>query len=218
VLFRSHIELLGPPVTSVSSQDVLAATQQGLQFVQQPDGKTWRLQRETQRFVLHVNPAALESSEMATLRKVFRLKAKVDHFEITVEALEPFAAPVDGVEQLDLETRSLLQALFFVAHGVAVPKEHLARGLARQTRNADGSAHDWQAQLAGLFAVKSVPGACAPEEAHVAIEYGGHCFFIDASDHETKSTFSLLMELARLELSGKAGQGAPMLTIPLGGR
>jgi hypothetical protein len=37
------------------------------------------------------------------------------------------------------------------------------------------------------------------------------------TDQETKSTFSLLMELARLELTGKAGPG-PQLALPIGGK
>ena len=40
---------------------------------------------------------------------------------------------------------------------------------------------------------------------------------IDETDQETKSTFSLLMELSRLELAGKGGPG-PVLTLPLSGR
>lgn len=212
-----HAEQFGPPVATVSSEHLLAAAQQGLEFVEQPGGKSWRLQRKAPRYVLRLNPAALESKEMATFRRAFHLKPGVAHFHVTVEALEPFAAGQE-LEQLDLETRSLLQALFYVSHGVAVPDEHLAGGLARQTKHPDGRRYDWNAELAGLFSVKSLPGSCAPESAHVAIEYAEHCFFIEATDQDTKATFSLLMELARLQLADKAGRAGPMLTIPLGGR
>jgi hypothetical protein len=34
------------------------------------------------------------------------------------------AYPAEGVKVLDLETRSLLQVLYFLAHGVEVPPEH----------------------------------------------------------------------------------------------
>ena len=36
--------------------------------------------------------------------------------------------------------------------------------------------------------------------------------------HVTYGPFPLLMELARLELTGKSGPGGPVLTLPLGGR
>ncbi|MBL8482115.1 MAG: hypothetical protein JNJ60_07970, partial [Rhodocyclaceae bacterium] len=42
-------------------------------------------------------------------------------------------------------------------------------------------------------------------------------FYIDETDAASKSTFSLLMELGRLELAGKSGPG-PLLTLPVGGR
>jgi hypothetical protein len=51
----------------------------------------------------------------------------------------------------------------------------------------------------------------------VAVQYRGYWFYIDATDQDTKSTFSLLVELSRLELAGKPGPG-PVLTLPVGGR
>ena len=53
--------------------------------------------------------------------------------------------------------------------------------------------------------------------AHVAIPYKGYWFYIDETDQDTKSTFSLLIELSRLKLTGKAGPG-PVLTLPVSGR
>ena len=51
----------------------------------------------------------------------------------------------------------------------------------------------------------------------MAVQYKDYWFYIDDTDQETKSTFSLLMELARLELAGKSGPG-PQLTLPVGGK
>ena len=216
---EEHPHTLGGVVTAVTVYSAIAAAQHGLELTPQPDGKSWKLQRPGRRFVLHINPAALESAEMLTLQRIFKLKKNTARFEITVEELPPFAAAsAEGFSQVDLETRSLLQALFFVSHGVAVPQDHLARGVARQTRKPDGTPFDWEPVLRGLFKVKSEQGDCGSEDSHVAVAYSGHCFFIDETDQDTKSTFALLMELARLEVpSGQAGR-APILTIPLGGR
>jgi hypothetical protein len=38
---------------------------------------------------------------------------------------------------------------------------------------------------------------------------------VDEADQDSKSTFSLLVELSRLELTGKSGPG-PQLTLPIG--
>ena len=210
-------QLMGAVVVAVTSESAVAAAQQGLEFAATADGKGWRLQRTERQFVLHVNPAALDSVEMTTLRRIFNLKRSA-RFEVAVESLTPFAPPpADGFETFDLETRSLLQALYFVSHGVQVPKEHLERGLARVTKRADGSAFDWEPLLRGLFQVKSEPGDCGDDGASVAVPYNGACFFIDATDHDSRSTFALLMELARLEVPTQAAR-SPILTIPLGGR
>ena len=51
----------------------------------------------------------------------------------------------------------------------------------------------------------------------MAVCHLGYWYYIDEADQDTKATFSLLLQLSRLELAGKTGQG-PMLTLPLGGR
>ncbi len=215
---EDHPRTLGGVVTAVTADSAIAAAQQGLELAPQPDGKTWKLQRPGRQFVMHVNPATLESAEMVSLRRIFKLKKNTSRFEVTVEELHPFqTSGTEGFSQVDLETRSLLQALFFVSHGVEVPAEHLSRGVARQTKKPDGTPFDWEPVLHGLFKVKSEQGDCGSEDSHVSVGYAGHCFFIDATDQDTKSTFALLMELARLEVPGQAGH-APILTIPLGGR
>ena len=133
--------------------------------------------------------------------------------------LDPFlaGAPAEGLGVLDLETRSLLQVLFFVSHGVNVPADHITSGVAPQTVEPDGRAFDWQQVLGGLFKVCHAKGKKAPECAHVAVRYEGYWFYIDQRDRDSMSTFHLLVELSRLELGAKAGS-TPLLTIPLGGR
>ena len=69
----------------------------------------------------------------------------------------------------------------------------------------------------GLFRVRQSAAGQPPSNAHVAIRYLGHWFSIERGDHDSLSTFSLVLELARLELSGKAAPG-PALTLPLTGR
>ena len=136
-------------------------------------------------------------------------------FDVTVEGLKPFDSAPGGFRSLDLETRSLLQALYFVAHGVDVPAEHLETGQARQTKTAEGMPFDWEPQLSGLFHVRSSRGGCSGDDAAVAVEYRGACFFIERKDHDTRATFALLIELARLEVPSNR-QNAPILTLPLG--
>jgi hypothetical protein len=210
----------GPlPAAGVTARDVLEAAKNGLEYRQDEKTGTWSLIRKTQQPVLLIDPAVIGGLEMRTLAQVFRLKPGLAKYDITQEALNPFPStyPPEGVANLDLETRSLLQALYFVSHGVEVPPTHLARGLARQTLEPSGRVFDWSGITSGLFRTRYAPGPDRPQGAHVAIQYQGVWFYIAESDIDTKATFSLLMELSRLELAGKTGPG-PVLTLPIGGR
>jgi hypothetical protein len=189
------------------------AAEQGLELAPSTDGG-WRLQKKERIPVLYVNPHALDTPETKALQSAFHLAPGRTSYEVTVESVTPFAEPTGGFTSIDLETRSLLQALYFVAHGVEVPADHLAAGLARVTKKADGAAYDWSAQLEGLFRVRSSPGGCGGA-GQVRVEYRGVCFFIDVGDHDTRATFALLMELSRLEVPSSS-RNAPILTLPLG--
>jgi hypothetical protein len=210
----------GPlPASSIKAGDIIEAAKNGYEYRPDSKGKTWSLIKKNQQPVLRIDPSALNSPEMRIVAETFKLKVGLDKYDITQEALSPFPAtyPREGVERLDLETRSMLQTLYFVSHGVEVPEEHLGQGLARRTADEWGNTFDWRQITNGLFAVRHQAGPERPPTARVAIPYRGYWFYIDESDHETKSTFSLLVELSRLELNNKAGPG-PMLTLPVGAR
>src|SRR6476660_6803565 len=101
-------------------------------------------------------------------------------YEIEVTKLNPFLAeyPPEGVNVIDLETRSLLQVLYFVAHGVEVPPHHVEQGFARMTPTPDGTAFDYQQVLGGLFRVCWSAGKHRPAQAAVAVHYKDVWFYI----------------------------------------
>jgi hypothetical protein len=210
----------GPlPAASVTGSNLIDAAKAGNEFRPNLDGLTWSLYGKTRQPVMLIDPHAMGTSEMDVLTRTFRLKRGLTKYDVTEEALVPFPAtyPPEGVTKIDLETRSLLQVLFFVSHGVAVPEDHANRGLARVTVDEAGQPFDWRRVTAGLFAVRSAAGTERPRGAHVAVQYKGYWFYIDETDQETKSTFTLLMEIARLNLTDKGG-AKPVFTLPLGGR
>jgi len=215
---RAEVQGSPLPAGSVTARDIVEAAKSGYEY-RLDDAGTWTLVKKTTQPVLLVDPQAAESPDMRDVARAFRLKSGLTRFPITQETFSPFPAtyPKEGVSGLDLETRSLLQALYFVSHGIDVPAEHAAAGLVTVTRDPGGAPFDWRLVTDGLFRVHSVKGDTRPPNAHVAIPYKGHWFYIDETDQDTKSTFSLLIELSRLELAGKAGPG-PVLTLPVGGR
>ena len=94
-----------------------------------------------------------------------------------------------------------------------VPAQILNRGVAPQI-----AAFDPRQVTEGLFHVRYAEGKKPPPCAHVAVCYKGYWFYIDERDRDTKATFSLLVELSRLQLSTDKGGPAPVLTLPVGGR
>ena len=182
-----------------------------------PAGPAWSLTKKKEAPFLHVAPDANASPAWLEFCRVFKVKPSEKKYEMEVTKLTPFpeAYPAGGVKVIDLETRSLLQVLYFVSHGVELPPEHVCRGAARVTMNPDGTAFDYKRVLGGLFEVKWAKCRKRPENAAVAVCYLDHWYYIDAADHDTRATFSLLLHLSRLELATKAG-AAPVLTLPIG--
>jgi len=207
------------PAAAVSAGDVVEAAKNGYEYHADDKDATWTLIKKTPHAVLRVDPQALDSPEVQDFVRVFHLKPGLAQYDITEEALNPFPStyPSEGVTSLDLETRSLLQALYYVSHGVDIPREHAKRGLATITLDSHSQPFDWGLVMRSFFRVHSVKtkGNERPPDAHVAVQYKNYWYYIDDTDQDTKSTFSLLMELARLELAGKPGPG-PQLTLPVG--
>jgi len=207
------------PAGSVTARDMVEAAKNGYEYRLEAGGAGWTLLKKTPQPVLLIDPQATDSAEMLEVVRAFKLKPGLAKFPITQDTLSPFPAtyPGEGVTSIDLETRSLLQALYYVSQGVEIPDEHARAGLVTVTRDQSGRPFEWRLVTDGLFTVHSVRSDERPPNAHVAIAYKGYWFYIDDADQDTKSTFSLLMELSRLELAGKTG-GAPVLTLPVGVR
>ena len=207
----------GPiPASQVNAANVIDAAKNGYELRPAGGGDTWTLGKKIRQPILYLDPAVLDSPEVREFVDTFGLKRGLAKYDITVETLEPFARPASsgGNTVIDLETRSLLQAMYFVSHGVAIPPEHRASGIARTTVTAGGDVFDWQLVTSGLFRAHWSKGDAPPAGAHVTVSYQGYWFYIDATDHDTKATFSLLMELSRLDLQPKTGD-RPLLTLPL---
>lgn len=200
-----------------TAHDLLDAAKESYEF--RPDHNSMlTLVKKNRQPVMKVHPEALASAEMRELAQVFGLRPGLSKYDLKIENLDPFKInhPSEGVDVLDLETRSLLQVLYFVSKGLDVPVEHMERGFVQATTDETGQPFDWRKITSDLFHVYSASGD-KPLNAHVAVKYLDYWFYIDKADQDTMATFSLLMQLARLETNGKTGLG-PALTLPLSGR
>jgi hypothetical protein len=203
------------PPTQNKVQNTIDSVQNNLELKSSSEGVS--LIRRQKQPVLRVEPNVNDDNDWLIFCNAFKLNPNIRTFALTSEKLDPFLkdAPPNGLETLDLETRSLLQVLFFVAHGVDVPREHLTSGVAPRTCDVHGGLFDWQQVMGGLFRVCSVKSKKRPECAQVAVQYKGYWYYIDERDRDTKATFALLLEVSRLELESTKSK-APLLTLPLG--
>ncbi len=113
--------------------------------------------------------------------------------------------------EIALAPRSLLGTMFYLSQSVEVPEGHREAGLVTITPDGDGE-FDWTRVTGDLLRVRS--SSSRPAGAFVSVRYRGAWFYIDDSDLDSKSTFSLLTQLLALQ-SGEIKPQVPLLTLPV---
>lgn len=166
--------------------------------------------------MLRFRDSSAEHPKVRRLRELLRLHPDRKAFDIVasaVSSIDPLQ-PQASVGELAIDTRSLMGVPFYLSNGVQTPPEHLAQGLVRPTRTADGQLFEWKDLLGGLINIHA--SRTAPENAAIAIQHRGYWFFVADDDASTKTTFMLLSELFALQ-SGEPTRQRPVLTLPAGG-
>ena len=160
---------------------------------------------KTQRFLVIT---AQRGAEVAALVDEFRRLLSLDParnvFRITDRRMGR------AVDEITIQTRSVLQIMNFLAKGVEIPPEQWqqARLLGGQGLTADpgdGKGVPFRARWSKE----------RPSDAFVAAEYNGYWFSIANTDIESKRAFNLVIYLFRL-LAPKEAAAAPVLTLPSG--
>src|SRR5262249_11315756 len=185
---EERTEQVGGPLSAdrVTAAALVEAAKNGQEYRPDETGKSWFLVKKTQQPVLWFHPAAINSPEMLTFARTFHLVPGENKYDLKVESLHPFpeADRPEGITTIDLETRSLLQVLYFVSQGVETPPEHLGRGLVRVTVDENDRTFDWKQVLRGLFKVSYARGK-KPPGARVAVQYRDYWFYIHETDQDT---------------------------------
>ena len=163
------------------------------------------------RIVMKVTNEAWTYPEMEELAEILHLVKGKRHYPLSYPSVEH--EENQEYDRLIMETRSVMGILFLLSQLVEIPAQHIQDGKVIITRDDTGQPFDWNLIVGKLFHIKS--HASKPTQASVAIHYRGSWFFIDDSDTETKSTFSLLSQLLALQ-SGKTDRLLPLLTLPIG--
>jgi hypothetical protein len=213
------VEVGGPlPASAVTAVAAVEAAKNGLEYRPRADGAYWNLVRKQRRLAFVANPEAIGHPVLDDLAQLLNLQPRQLSYEVIVEqglVPDPQQWPGPPSNDLRITLRSSAQVYFFLANGVEVPPDHLAKGLVRLPANPDGSLFDGRAITADLFTVHAHRGHKPPATAFVAIRYRDYWYYIDDRDQASKETFALVLAITRLDF-GRQAPGAPFLTLPVG--
>ena len=203
---------------AVTSSAAVDAAKDGLEYRPQAEGSTWILVRKDHKLVVDVNPAAIDHPVIQELEQLLNLQPAQPRYDLVVanDVLDPLRAPTAPSPELRLMPRSTMQVYYFLANGIEVPPEHIAKEVIHPPVAPDGTLFDLRAVTAGLFTVHARQGHKPPPEAYVAVKYRGYWYYIDDRDQPTKTTFALILQLNRLDFGLQEGVSGPFLTLPVG--
>jgi len=204
------------PVGSVGGGDLVNAAKAGTEFMMTPDGERIGLTKRKRVLVMRFAAQRAASPEAIHLRGLLRLDPTQTRFEFVAaedSGYDPLSPQVH-MDELAIDTRSLMGVLYYLSTGVEVPARHEEAGLCTRTLNAQGEPFDWSELLEGLFRVHA--SKSRPKGAAVKVRHRGHWFYIRDDDETSKSTFLLLAQMFSL-LTGEIESAKPVLTLPIGG-
>ena len=212
------------PASKITAADVVEAAKHSFKYIKKKDEDSWVLTKRQTHLVLKINPEAVNTPNVLEVGRILHLKPGLLHCDYTDDQSEPFAVPSplpEYVDKIIISPRSTVGVLQYLSHGIVVPPEHLISGVARATIEPDGTVFDWRNVTEGLFVVHHAQQHHRPHDAYVAVKYRDYWFYIDDRDQATKQTFSLMMQLIRLDVSSpltseSEAQKTPILTLPVG--
>jgi hypothetical protein len=111
-------------------------------------------------------------------------------------------------DEIDLDTRSMLEVMLEFASAVQVPETDVAEGKAVPGAVNTQAQPPWSGPP-----MRVLVGDAAPKDAYVAVPYDSRWYWIANNDIESKSTFAVLMLMFSVAETGTKG-AAPVVTIP----
>ena len=146
------------------------------------------------------------NNDIDKVYRLLELDRGIDEFSLNTDFLDMKST------QWTVRTRSISGLLYYLSHNIDAPPGHLDN-LVTVTRPEGGGYFDWDDTPAGrLFKVRTSEDR--PDNAYIATRYRGHWFYMEDTDLESKSTFTLLRQLFDLQ-AGQTEPRVPALTIPV---
>ena len=167
----------------------------------------YRIEAARERFDVKVvfRPSADRSAteKMNQLKQLLGLDATMTAFSVVFGA-----EPRDSTE-IAVITRGIMQIMIEYAADIDVPPSDVHDGRVTPTRTVSAGDDALQARLITVH-----NGMARPDDAHVAVSYRGHWFWVADRDLYSKASLQFLMVLFSLTERGSADSQPPVITIP----
>lgn len=211
-------EPLSPPISkaNLTAEELIMATDRGLQLRESTDGQTVRLfSADQQETILRFAPEAVGTPEYEIILSIMNIAGGKDHYPLE-GAPEGYLKDRGKVrDRFTVSRRSFIEVMAYLSHSVCVPQEHVAAGLVGITPGPDGQPFNWLDVVGDMMTICS--SKKRPKDASVAVKYRDFWFYIPDTALASKSTFNLILGLYTYEVRGGAQAQAPLVTIGAGG-
>jgi hypothetical protein len=157
------------------------------------------------RFLVFAEDTDAETSALiAELKDALDLDRNRSRFRVTDRSIRK-------PDEITMRVRSFGAMLGLESRGVDVPAEHIdaQRAIPMTSPKEDPD-------VASLIRLRVRSQAERPDDAFVAIRYGGYWYFVPNNDHQSKQTFGLLGYLFQIQAPAAQSVGGPVLTVPTG--
>jgi hypothetical protein len=144
-------------------------------------------------------------TERQALRSLLGLNQRLQRFRVY------YGGYSGRDDEIDMMTRSMLEVMLELAHGVRVPESDVTEG-----RAAPGLAEGQSGATADTPVVNIQSSNSAPSDGSIAVQYNGHWFWIADSDFRSKSIFGTVMMLFSISDIGAKANGT-IVNIPANG-
>ena len=160
---------------------------------------------ESQSLVLTIDRNSADAQSVRRFQDLLGLNPDLSRYQVHI------GIGSGGDRRINIETRPILAAMYFLGQNTQVPAEWQKDGTVHMHRDDSGKLYDWNVIYGNLFRVRSSPSRPA---AYPAVEYLGHWFYIDPKDIQSRETLTMLGAVFSLQASVSSSSG-PVLTLPI---